>query len=434
VTHVVGQFAPRDGRGDGRRTVLGRQRRPRPRHRRGDDPVTALLLGLVHRCVGAVDEPPQRVGRELAVDRLGQRDADRGGDRMTVGRATARDRRPEPFGEVGRLVRVAHQTQHHQLLATGPGEDVAGADGGAECPGHGPQHRVPGGVPVGVVEQLEVVEVQHHRRHAGAVAPGLAPQPGRLLDEDAAVEQAGERVEPGERLGGHEQPLHPSAEDEDTERAGVEHAGAHPYLDAEADGVVVARPERHRAGGRRREHVAAQLPGPEEPGRDEGGEQQHERGRVAERILDAQRDDGVDEVTQENEREHVPAAGPSPDDQRHGHENQQAHGRGVDPASGSRAQDPVDEEVDRAHGRSGDEQCGEGERRDPVLGAAADRGRTRNGGAGVQVVLPPAGHDRRMPYRRRSVTVVERASSPDAATGGRPRSPRGADRPAGLPG
>ena len=38
---------------------------------------------------------------------------------------------------------------------------------------------------------------------------------GRLRDEEAAVEQAGERVEVAQRLGRDQQPLHPPAQHED---------------------------------------------------------------------------------------------------------------------------------------------------------------------------------------------------------------------------
>ena len=58
---------------------------------------------------------------------------------------------------------------------------------------------------------------------------------GAWADQEAAVEQPGQRVEQAQRLGGGEQALHPPAQHEDAEGAGVQHAGADPDLDAEAD-------------------------------------------------------------------------------------------------------------------------------------------------------------------------------------------------------
>ena len=147
-----------------------------PRHPHRGHPVAALLLGLVHRGVGAVDQPPQRVGRR---------------PRRPTGRVSATpieavtacpsagagvgDGGAQALGQPRRLVGVADQAEHDELLAAGAGEHVGRADGGRQRAGDRAQDGVAGGVPVRVVEPLEVVEVEHHGRHAGAVAAGLPP-------------------------------------------------------------------------------------------------------------------------------------------------------------------------------------------------------------------------------------------------------------------
>ena len=107
-----------------------------------------------------------------------------------------------------------------------------------------------------------------------------------------------------------EEPLDPPAEEEDPQRAGVEHPGADPDLDPECDGVVVARPQGDQADHQRDDHVDADLPAAQEPGGHERREQEHQRRGVAHRVVDAEDDDEVDQVTEQDQPERVPPAGP----------------------------------------------------------------------------------------------------------------------------
>ena len=63
--------------------------------------------------------------------------------------------------------------QHDELLAAEPADQVAVPDLVAQRVGHRLQHLVTGDVPVGVVDPLEVVEIEH--QHATrAVLPAVA--------------------------------------------------------------------------------------------------------------------------------------------------------------------------------------------------------------------------------------------------------------------
>ena len=111
-----------------------------------------------------------------------------------------RDRR----GEASQSRRVACSIHRRSTVGAGqqPGELVAAEPGDQVVPGEGgeplgdaDQHLVAGGVPVPVVDLLEVVEVEHHgdQRLAG----GVGEQGGGQPVEGAAVGQPGERVVAG---------------------------------------------------------------------------------------------------------------------------------------------------------------------------------------------------------------------------------------------
>jgi hypothetical protein len=106
--------------------------------------------------------------------------------------------RPDALGEHRRGALVALDRQHAELVAAEAGDHVGGALGGADHLGGPAQQAVAGKVPVGVVDQLQLVQVDGDQRggRAVAAAAGLLgvsqPVPG------AAVADAGERV--GERV------------------------------------------------------------------------------------------------------------------------------------------------------------------------------------------------------------------------------------------
>ena len=147
------------------------------------DAVAAGLLGLVHRGVGVAE---QAVGG----DRLARVDdaaADAHGDvELAPGAAVGGGQRVAQAlgGERGGLRTADPGAQHGELVAAEAADGVARADRGAQAPpGLGEQH-VARRVAAGVVDALEVVDVQEE--HGGATAGG-----GRLLE--AAPEQHARR-------------------------------------------------------------------------------------------------------------------------------------------------------------------------------------------------------------------------------------------------
>ena len=97
-----------------------------------------------------------------------------------------------------RLLGAALGHEHGELVAAQPGEHVGLAHAGAQGLGHARDEVVPRRVPERVVDGLEVVEVEHEQRAAGAVAAHERDVAVELALEGAAVEQAGEVVVVGE--------------------------------------------------------------------------------------------------------------------------------------------------------------------------------------------------------------------------------------------
>ncbi len=87
--------------------------------------------------------------------------------------------------------------EHHLVPADAPcqvGVPKHGADGVA----HLAEHPVPGGVAVRVVEQLEVVQVDHHQRQRASALLGPPPLDGQPLMDPAMVVETGERIALGQ--------------------------------------------------------------------------------------------------------------------------------------------------------------------------------------------------------------------------------------------
>ena len=105
---------------------------------------------------------------------------------------------PHALGEVHRAVEVGAGQHHGQLLAAVAGGLVDLAGRLLEDPGHLAQHDVALLVAVGVVDRLEVVEVDHHQAELLPEALGALDLGLEDLVEPAAVEEAGELV--GHRL------------------------------------------------------------------------------------------------------------------------------------------------------------------------------------------------------------------------------------------
>ena len=79
---------------------------------------------------------------------------------------------PDPFGDCtgGRVV---HRGQdERELLATVTGGEVVVPQARAQDVGERPERLIPGGVPVPIVEVLEVVQVEHQHGDGLVLAPG----------------------------------------------------------------------------------------------------------------------------------------------------------------------------------------------------------------------------------------------------------------------
>ena len=94
--------------------------------------------------------------------------------------------------------------QDRELVAAEAGDGVLGADGGAQRVGAGDQAAVAGGVPVGVVDRLEAVEVDDHDDGVEIMAPAAALLRAQEPGPPAPIETTGQRVESRLALDAHE--------------------------------------------------------------------------------------------------------------------------------------------------------------------------------------------------------------------------------------
>ena len=104
------------------------------------------------------------------------------------------DARAQALGDDVRRAAPGVGQQREELLAAEAAELVLGAQPLAQRARDRHERGVAGVMAVLVVEQLEVVDVDHRDRQRPAVAARAADQPGEPREHVAAVEQAGERV------------------------------------------------------------------------------------------------------------------------------------------------------------------------------------------------------------------------------------------------
>ena len=188
----AGERVDRVGEPGGARALgllLERQRRV---DERGvdDAAVAAGALGAVERAVG---EPHQallvaRVARELG-DAGAEREAGAALAQRRVG-----DRGAQPLDDALGAPRVGVGQREQELVAADPPADVAGPQL-AHDHAHGhPQRLVAGAVADGVVELLEVVDVEHDDGDLLAMVGGVLERVVERVVEPAMVEHAGQRV------------------------------------------------------------------------------------------------------------------------------------------------------------------------------------------------------------------------------------------------
>ena len=104
----------------------------------------------------------------------------------------------ETLGHLHGSVPVGVGKYEHHLVAAHAARQVGVPQNGTDGVAHLAQHPVAGGVPVGVVEELEVVEVDHHEGEFAAALLGPPPFYGEALMDPPMVVQAGERVSLGQ--------------------------------------------------------------------------------------------------------------------------------------------------------------------------------------------------------------------------------------------
>jgi hypothetical protein len=115
------------------------------------------------------------------------------------------DAGPDPLGDrrhlpVARRGQVEVAQQHHELLAAETADDIALPHLGAQRRGDRGQDRVTREVPVGVVDGLEVVQVEDQDAGRGSLALRAAQRPLGLVVPGRGVEQAGLAVHRGPLL------------------------------------------------------------------------------------------------------------------------------------------------------------------------------------------------------------------------------------------
>ena len=157
----------------------------------------AAVLGRVHRDVGAA----QQRGAVDAVRRA-HRDAEREVHLETdrVDRDRVGDAGADAAGDLERLLLTHVEDDDRELVAAEAGDAVPGPDAGLQALGEVHQQRVPDLVAEGVVDALEVVEVDQHQREPRALACVVGERGLELEAQGGAVRQPGQRVVPGRVL------------------------------------------------------------------------------------------------------------------------------------------------------------------------------------------------------------------------------------------
>ena len=175
------------------RTARPRVRRPprtrRRLARRGHQPVTPSVLGLVESLIGQLDQPLEVVGRV----RAGQADA--GGDDQAGGHSVpvlGADHLADALTARGGRAQIGRGHEHEELLAAAADHDVGLAQDVAEQPGDPYEHVVSGRVAEAIVDRFEQIEV--HDGQADRLLDALVGESVELAGQIAAVVQAGEPI------------------------------------------------------------------------------------------------------------------------------------------------------------------------------------------------------------------------------------------------
>ena len=139
-----------------------RQRSPSAGSVEERDAVAPLRLGPVHRLVGG-DEDRLGAAGGLAAEH-GDADADRRCAQLGVTGEALSDLRPQVLAQLQRPPCVGLRHQHRELVAGEAGDEVGLADALAQDRGDAADQGVAGLVAEPVVDLLEAVDVDDHRR------------------------------------------------------------------------------------------------------------------------------------------------------------------------------------------------------------------------------------------------------------------------------
>ena len=129
----------------------------------GDHPVSATLLGLVHGCIGAINQSTE----PFAGPARGHTEA--GGHLRPARKPVTVKRSADPFRNTLGSGRPGVGQQKQKLLASPAAKKVHRAEATARHVAENAQHLVAGSVAVGVVDSLEVVKIDHHQRQLVAM-------------------------------------------------------------------------------------------------------------------------------------------------------------------------------------------------------------------------------------------------------------------------
>lgn len=160
------------------------------------DAVAPLRLRPVHRLVGGGHD---RLGATVGFgSEHRDPDADRRSRQLRIAGEAVRHLDAEVFAQLQRPFDVRLRHQHRELVAGEPGDDVGGANPFPQGRGDAADQVVALLVAEPVVDRLQPVDIDHHRRAAAAVAGGEIDVGVEAGAEGAPVEQGSQRVVVGQ--------------------------------------------------------------------------------------------------------------------------------------------------------------------------------------------------------------------------------------------
>ena len=154
--------------------------------------VTPLFLGLVHRCIGVLE---QGFGI-LSVLRV-KADAQRGCHGQLVPtdkKGLIADFNQTP-GDLGGRTGMGRRQRKDEFIATQAGQGIDPPDHGRQTLGHRAKQFIAQAVPQGIVDPLEVVEIEKNQRRGPLLALGDGKQLDHPVGQQTAVRQASQRIE-----------------------------------------------------------------------------------------------------------------------------------------------------------------------------------------------------------------------------------------------